>query len=69
MRDTIDVDHGHAIYLSPEKVARMKSMYLGGASANAVGAEFGMAQPTVLRRLRTIGVKVRGRGRVARSDV
>jgi hypothetical protein len=62
MCSKIDINNQNTIPFSDEQHQRMIDMYISGATSMAVAGVFGIGQKTVLRRLRTLGVKIRPKG-------
>jgi DNA invertase Pin-like site-specific DNA recombinase len=62
MSSKIDINNENTIPFSDEQHQRMVDMYQGGATSREVATVFGIGQLTVLRRLRTLGVKIRPKG-------
>lgn len=62
MSSKIDMSNGHVIPFSDDQHQRMIDMYLSLTPSRQIAATFGIGQQTVLRRLRTLGVKIRAKG-------
>lgn len=67
MSSKIDMSDGRVIPFSDEQHQRMIDMYQAMTPSRKIAEVFGIGQHTVLRRLRTLGVKVRRRGNSAGS--
>lgn len=62
MNGTVNMNDGHVIPFTDDQHQRMISIYQGGVSSRKISDIFGVSQQTVLRRLRTMGVKIRRQG-------
>lgn len=62
MSSKIDMNDGRVIPFSDEQHQRMIDMYLARETSRKIAQVFGIGQQTVLRRLRTLGVKIRAKG-------
>lgn len=68
MSSKINMNNGHVIPFSDEQHQRMIDMYEAMTPSRKIAEVFGIGQHTVLRRLRTLGIKVRRRGNTAGAD-
>lgn len=62
MSSKIDMNNGHVIPFSDEQHQRMIDMYQSLVPSRRIAEVFGIGQQTVLRRLRTLGIKIRAKG-------
>jgi len=62
MSRTIDIANQNTIPFSDDQYRRMVGMYEQGETSRHIAKVFGLGQATVLRRLRTLGVQIRGQG-------
>jgi len=63
MYEAIDLTHRNTIPFDADQLARLAKMYAEGMSAREIAKVYGINQNSVIRRLATLGVKMRGRGR------
>lgn len=62
MSITIDMGNQNTIPFTDDQHRRMIKMYETGSTSRHIAEVFGLGQATVLRRLRTLGVKIRNQG-------
>lgn len=62
MKKTMNLKDCNAIPFTDQQLKRMADMYKLGHSSRKISAIFGISQTAVLRRLHTMGVKVRDPG-------
>ncbi|HXD10998.1 MAG TPA: helix-turn-helix domain-containing protein [Anaerolineales bacterium] len=62
MSITIDMNNQNTIPFSDDQHRLMIDMYENGHTSRHIAKVFGLGQTTVLRRLRTLGVLIRGKG-------
>lgn len=63
MYEAIDLTHKNTIPFDADQLSRLAQMYRDGMSAREISRVYGINQNSVIRRLATMGVKMRGRGR------
>lgn len=64
MNDAIDLKHINTIPFTEDQMKNLAEMYeRKGMSARQISAVYGISQSSVIRRLNTLGVSLRGRGR------
>jgi len=63
MYESIDLTHKNTIPFDADQLSRLAKMYSDGMSAREIAKVYGINQNSVIRRLATMGVKMRGRGR------
>ena len=64
MNDAIDLKHTNTIPFTEAQMSNLADMYEGKRmSLRQISAVYGISQRSVIRRLVTMGVQLRGRGR------
>lgn len=63
MYEAIDLTHKNTIPFDADQLSRLAQMYRDGMSTRQISKVYGINQNSVIRRLATMGVKMRGRGR------